>query len=85
MTEAKTEQASALARASMLRMATTWQSLGQINQASDVYLRLLKKHPETREAEESRERLLQLAARFEQSGRFRLAMGLYDEIDEACR
>ena len=85
MIAGKAEQAVALARASMLRMATTWQSLGQINQASDVYLRLLKEHPETREAEESRERLTQLAASFEQSGRFRLAMGLYDEIDEACR
>lgn len=85
MTGGNAEQAVALGRASMLRMATTWQSHGQINQASDAYFRLLKNHPETIEAEESRERLLQLAARHERSGQFHLAMDLYDKIEQACR
>ena len=85
MTGGNAEQAVALGRASMLRMATTWQSHGQINQASDAYFRLLKEYPQTDEAEESREKLLELAACYERSGQFHLAMGLYDKIERACR
>lgn len=71
--------------ACMLRIATTWQTLGQINQAIDVYFRILRDHPASSPAEEAKGRLLGLAATFEERGQYRLAMDLYERVEQACR
>jgi len=67
-------------RASMLRMGQNWQKLGKINQAIDTYLRIIQDNPDTTESEEAKAALIEIAAGFEQEGRYYLAIDIYDRL-----
>ena len=77
----KTAKPVAVVRASTLRMAKSWQTLGQVNQAIDAYCRLLTQYADSLEAQEAAERLLALAQAFEAQGRYHLALGLYSKLE----
>lgn len=74
-------QLARIAPASMLRMASTWQKAGQINQAISTYARIMKQYPESAEAGEAADRLLALAQAYEQQGLYRLALGVYNRLE----
>ena len=82
MTSQQTETPSStdLARASMLRMASAWQTTGQINQAVDLYVRILTRYPDTPEAREATDNVVALAQTYERQGQYRLALDLYDRL-----
>lgn len=85
MTQESAQAVSVLARVSMLRMARAWEEAGKTNQAMDAYLRLVRWHRGTAEADAAVERLLGMATSFEQGGRYHLAMSLYERIEYASR
>ena len=77
----RSAELAAVARASMLRMAKAWQTVGQINQAVDAYASLVARSPNSAEAQEAADRLVALAQAYEQQGRFHLALGLYQKVE----
>lgn len=74
----------AVARISMLRMGNTWQTLGKLNQAVDTYLRIVREHEGSEEAESARLALLQIAQGFEAEGQYHLSMGILDRLTETA-
>lgn len=68
-------------RASQLRIAQTWQAEGHVNQAIDLYARIITRHPESEEAGQARDRLLALAERFEREGLRRVSLGLLERLE----
>lgn len=73
----------ATARASLLRMGTTWHRLGKLNQAVETYLRIVQEHPGTEEAEAAKAALLDITSGFESSGRYHLAIDILDRLTKA--
>lgn len=77
------ENVADLTRALMLRMSKTWHQLGSLNQATDFYLRLVREHPDTEEAESAKLALLEIAQGFEAEGCYRLSLGILNRLTEA--
>lgn len=77
---------SGIARASMLRIAKSWHTLGSINQAVDVYNRLMERHPASEEAREAGKMLMDLAQTYEKQGRYHMAIAIYEKLERpyAC-
>jgi tetratricopeptide (TPR) repeat protein len=71
-------------RAAMLRMGQTWYQLGKLSQAEDAYLRIVREHPGTAEAESAQRDLLAIAAGFEAEGRYHLAIDILDRLGKAA-
>jgi len=80
---AKPVDVGAATRTSMLRMGQTWYKLGKLSQAEDTYLRIVKEHPGTAEADSAQRDLLAIAAGFEAEGRYHLAIDILDRLGEA--
>ena len=76
----KRTDAGAVARSSMLRMGRTWQEMGKIHQAIDTYLRLVQEHPTSKEAEDARQALLEIATAYEADGCYHLAIDIFDRL-----
>ncbi|MCL4464475.1 MAG: tetratricopeptide repeat protein [Chloroflexi bacterium] len=76
------EQIGNAARTSMLRMARSWQTAGQINQAVDTYSRILARYPGSPEARAAADEILALARGYEREGRYRLALSLHDRLEQ---
>ena len=74
----------AAARTSMLRMGKTWHQLGKINQATATYLRVVREHAGTEEAEQARLALLKITQGFEVEGRYHLAIDILDRLSKAA-
>lgn len=73
---------SEIARTSMLRLARSWESRGQINQAIDTFSRILSAYPDSAEAHSAAEEILTLAQRYEQQGHYHLALSLYQRLEQ---
>jgi hypothetical protein len=63
----------------VLELAHRYAQSGKIYQATDMYQRLMQKHPETPEGQEARSRILEIAERHEAEGRRHLALSLYEK------
>jgi outer membrane protein assembly factor BamD (BamD/ComL family) len=75
----------AATRTSMLRMGKTWYHLGKINQAVQTYLRVVREHPGTEEAESAKLDLLEIAQGFEAEGQYYLAIDILDRLSAAVK
>jgi len=64
----------------VLKMAQRCMERGQIYQAADMYLRIMRKHPRTPEAQEARRRIVEIAQQHEANGRRYVALSLYEKI-----
>jgi hypothetical protein len=64
----------------VLELAHRYAQSGKIYQATDMYQRLMQRHPETPEGQEARRRILEIAERHEAGGRRRLALSLYEKV-----
>ena len=64
----------------VLELAHRYAQSGKIYQATDMYQRLMQKHPETPEGQEARRRILEIAERHEAGGRRHLALSLYEKV-----
>ncbi len=65
----------------ILELAHRYAQSGKIYQATDMYQRLMRKHPETSEGQEARRRILEIAERHEADGRRHLALSLYEKVE----
>ncbi len=74
----------AAARTSMLRMGKTWHQLGKTNQATATYLRVVREHAGTEEAEQAKLALLEITHGFEMEGRYHLAIDILDRLSGAA-
>lgn len=64
----------------LLRRAQAWEEQGQCFQAIAMYLRLMRYHPRTEEAQRARGRLFELAQQMEASGKVHQAIHLYERL-----
>lgn len=53
---------------------------GEIYQATDIYQHLLKRHPDTIEAQQGVQRIFEIAQHHEGSGRRHIALSLYEKV-----
>ena len=64
----------------LLQRGQSWQEEGKTFQAIAIYFRLMEYHSGTDEAKRARERLLNLAQRFEAKGKVYQATHLYERL-----
>mgnify|MGYP001587526237 CR=1 FL=1 len=75
------DKTKALAQNALLEMAKTWEEeSGKIQHAIETYERIIGIDSESKEAEEARERLLEIAKKFEKEGKKYSAYYLYQKI-----
>jgi hypothetical protein len=74
------EFAAARARRMRLTSAKDWLAQGKLNSGKQRLFELMASAPSSPEAAEAETLLLELAARYEASGKSRLALQLYDEL-----
>ena len=66
--------------ARILRMATALQQSGEIRHAMFLYSKLRQDYPNSLEAEQASEHLIEVAEHFEHEGDLRQAQGIYEEL-----
>lgn len=85
MTKQLRKTISTAAGAALLRIGGYFQEAGQLHQALTPYLKLLAYYPESEEAVIAVERLVTIAETFEEREQFRMAMSVYDRMEQAAR
>ncbi len=76
---------STAASAALLRIGGYFQEAGQLHQSITPYLKLLAYYPDSDEATLAVERLVTIAEIFEERGQLRMAMSVYDRMEQAIR
>ena len=66
--------------ARMLRMADRYRSESHTRQAAEMYFELLERHGDAPETVRVRERLLEIAQEYENSGECHQARGIYERL-----
>jgi hypothetical protein len=64
----------------LLAMGDTYFRAGSLRQALDLYFDLARNHPETPEATEAEDRILELARLHEENGELHLARAIYEQM-----
>lgn len=64
----------------LLRMADTYRVNGAMHQALELYFSLIGEHEGSPQAEEAVDRVLDIAARYEQAGELRQARSIYEQL-----
>jgi len=64
----------------LLRMADNYRATNSVNSAIEMYFMLLNDHPETVQAEKSRNNLMEIAENYQNQGLTRQARALYEQL-----
>jgi pentatricopeptide repeat protein len=64
----------------LLAMADSYLREGSIRQALEMYYDMMNRHPETAEALQAEERILEVARLHEEAGEFHNARAIYDQM-----
>ncbi|MDP1539020.1 MAG: hypothetical protein Q8M00_03285 [bacterium] len=76
-----TDKTKAKARGELLEMAKAWEKeKGKIQHAIEAYERVIGTDPESKEADQAKEALLEIAKRFDKEGKKYSAYYLYQKI-----
>ncbi|MFQ5872494.1 MAG: tol-pal system YbgF family protein [Dehalococcoidia bacterium] len=67
----------------LMRTGRTYEEQANIHQAIYVYYQMIDRYPDSREAQESYERLLRIARDYEEQGQLYQAKHLYTRIEDA--
>ena len=67
----------------LMRSARAYQEQGNVYQATHAYCDVLDHYPETKQAQEARDRLVKMAQEYEKNGQFHTAKHLYRRINHA--
>jgi len=79
----RTGQTDPVAAAFMTRAGRTCQEQGNVDQAMYLCFNVIDRYPETKEAQEACDRLLEIAQEYEENGQPHMAKHLYQRIDDA--
>ncbi len=85
MTDKLRTTISTAASGALLRIGEHFQDAGLLHQALTPYLKVVAYYPASDEAPIAVERLVTIAEIFEERGRFRMAMSIYDRMEQAAR
>ena len=67
----------------LMRSARAYQDQGNVYQATHAYCDVLDHYPETKQAQEARDRLVKIAQEYERNGQLHTAKHLYRRMDDA--
>jgi len=73
-----TDDSRILAR--LLKMADGYRAAGSLRQAETMYLDLIRTHPDTPQAQQARDRLLEACEDYERQGKLHHARWLYEQL-----
>jgi tetratricopeptide (TPR) repeat protein len=76
----KEDEISSLVLARLLKVANGFEEQGNIHQAIALYSKILQKYPDSKEAEEARTALFNLAEKYLKEGNTYHALALYDKM-----
>lgn len=74
--------ASERAQEAMLRMGRDLQAQGHVNEAMDMYVKLLEDYPDTQASEAAANALVDLAQYLEQNGAPHMALNVYRKLEQ---
>lgn len=74
--------ASVRAQEAMLRMGRDLQAQGHVNEAMDMYVKLLEDYPNTQASEAAANALVDLAQYLEQNGAPHMALNVYRKLEQ---
>ena len=66
----------------LLRQGRAWDQDGQVYRAMSAYFDILQKVPDSQEADEARNRLMEIARASEEDGQIYRALGLFDRLSK---
>jgi len=64
----------------LLKMADCYRANDELRQAEEIYLTLVQDYPDSRQAQQARERLIDICAQYEQAGEFHQARSIYEHL-----
>ena len=70
------------AQEAMLRMGRDMQGQGHVNEAMDIYVKLMQDYPGTKAATAAANALVELAQYLEQNGMPRTALNIYRKLEQ---
>lgn len=72
----------AATRGLLLRMGNDRVEQGELRQAEDVYLKIIKEYPGSEESETAQSRLMAISRGYEKDGLFRLSLDVLERIEQ---
>ena len=70
--------------ARLLRMANSYRATNALHQAAELYFELVDCHPDTPEAAQAEERLIEIGDSYERNGELRQARNIFERLLETA-
>ena len=70
--------------ARLLRMADSYRTRNALHQAVEMYFELVESHPDTSEAAQAEQRLIEIGDNYERNGELRQARSIFERLQETA-